>query len=131
MTQPDKQVTQSACRALLKPVVSFLLKCGLTWREFAAIAKSVFVEVASREYGLRGRPTNISRVAKSFDTGKPLIGRPENGGFLGTPIVRILVSVIFRFERHSNNGASCRCTFVVFFNIFDDDVWTLENRTCE
>lgn len=63
MTQPDKQVTQSACRALLKPVVSFLLKCGLTWREFAAISKSVFVEVASREYGLRGRPTNISRVA--------------------------------------------------------------------
>lgn len=63
MTQPAKQVTQSACRALLKPVVSFLLKCGLTWREFAAIAKSVFVEVASREYGLRGRPTNISRVS--------------------------------------------------------------------
>lgn len=63
MAQPNSQVTESACRALLKPVASFLLKCGLTWREFAAISKSVFVEVASREYGLRGRPTNISRVA--------------------------------------------------------------------
>lgn len=62
MAQPNSQVTESACRALLKPVASFLLKCGLTWREFAAISKSVFVEVASREYGLRGRPTNISRV---------------------------------------------------------------------
>ena len=35
----------------------------MPWREFAALSKSVFVEVASREYGLRGRPTNISRVA--------------------------------------------------------------------
>lgn len=63
MTQHENQVTQSACRALLKPVVSFLLKCGLTWHEFAAIGKSVFVDVASREYGLRGRPTNVSRIA--------------------------------------------------------------------
>ena len=63
MTRPDAQVSQSACRALLKPIASFLMKCGLQWREFAAISKSVFVEVASHEYGLRGRPTNISRVA--------------------------------------------------------------------
>ena len=63
MPQPNRQVIETACRALLKPVVSFLLKCGLQWRDFAAISKSVFVEVASREYGLGGRPTNVSRVA--------------------------------------------------------------------
>ncbi len=63
MSSPAPQVSESACRLLLQPVASFLLKCGLTWRQFSAISKSVFVEVASREYGLAGRPTNISRVA--------------------------------------------------------------------
>lgn len=31
--------------------------------EFIAVAKSVFVHIASEEFGLRGRPTNISRVS--------------------------------------------------------------------
>lgn len=31
--------------------------------EFSSIAKGVFVQVASEEYGLRGRPTNASRIA--------------------------------------------------------------------
>lgn len=53
----------AACRALLRPIASLLLKCGLTWREFAAVSKGVFVAVAGTEYGLRGRPTNLSRVS--------------------------------------------------------------------
>ena len=40
-----------------------LLKCGMTWKEFSDISKSVFVEVASGEYGIDGRPTNVSRVS--------------------------------------------------------------------
>jgi len=35
----------------------------MTWREFADVSKSVFVEVAGDEYGIKGRPTNISRVS--------------------------------------------------------------------
>lgn len=48
---------------LLRPVASFLLKCGLTWREFAALGKTAFVAAATEEYGIAGRPTNVSRVA--------------------------------------------------------------------
>lgn len=51
------------CRRFLRPVVRFLLRTGVGYREFNEIVKSVFVDVASEEYGLRGRPTNISRVA--------------------------------------------------------------------
>jgi len=40
-----------------------VLKCGMTWREFSELSKSVFVSVASDEFGIRGRPTNISRVS--------------------------------------------------------------------
>lgn len=48
---------------VLEPVILLLLKSGVTWKEFAAVAKAKFVEVATREFGIRGRPTNASRVA--------------------------------------------------------------------
>jgi hypothetical protein len=39
------------------------MKAGIGYREFAEISKCAFVDVATSDYGLRGRPTNISRVA--------------------------------------------------------------------
>jgi len=35
----------------------------MTYREFADISKSAFVEVAGEEYGIKGRLTNVSRVS--------------------------------------------------------------------
>ena len=48
---------------VLKPIARILLRCGIGFREFAEIAKTAFVDVATSDFGLRGRPTNISRVA--------------------------------------------------------------------
>ena len=47
----------------MRPIASLLMRCGMTWKEFAELCKSVFVEVASEEYGIRGRKTNVSRTA--------------------------------------------------------------------
>lgn len=47
----------------LRPIAKILLRFGIGFREFSEISKTAFVDVASSEYGLRGRPTNISRVA--------------------------------------------------------------------
>jgi hypothetical protein len=58
-----KSSVYRACRLLLRPVASIALRCGITWREFSDLSKSVFVDVASSEFGIRGRPTNVSRVA--------------------------------------------------------------------
>ncbi len=58
-----KNTLRSSCRALLRPIALMVLKCGMTWREFSELSKSVFVSVASDEFGIRGRPTNISRVS--------------------------------------------------------------------
>ena len=63
MDTVDSNVVQQACLALLKPIASFLMKCGMTWREFSAVSKAAFVAVASDEYGIKGRPTNVSRVS--------------------------------------------------------------------
>lgn len=35
----------------------------MTWKEFSLLSREVYVEIASREYGIDGRPTNVSRVA--------------------------------------------------------------------
>jgi hypothetical protein len=48
---------------VLRPIAKILLRYGIGFREFAEVAKSAFVDVASTEYGIRGRPTNMSRVA--------------------------------------------------------------------
>lgn len=48
---------------VLRPIARALLRVGVGYREFSEIAKTAFVETATTDYGLRGRPTNISRVA--------------------------------------------------------------------
>ena len=48
---------------VLRPIAKILLRYGIGFREFAEVAKSAFVDVATSDYGIRGRPTNISRVA--------------------------------------------------------------------
>jgi hypothetical protein len=47
----------------LRPLARALLRVGIGYREFAEISKAAFVDVATSDYGIRGRPTNISRVA--------------------------------------------------------------------
>ena len=59
----NRGAVMQTCRVLLRPIASLLLKCGMTWREFAEVSKSVFVAVASQDFGLSGRPTNVSRVS--------------------------------------------------------------------
>lgn len=58
-----KTTLHSACAALLRPIALVLLRGGMTWKEFADLSKSVFVSVATDEFGIRGRPTNVSRVS--------------------------------------------------------------------
>ena len=49
--------------AVLKPLARLFLRYGRGIREFTELAKTAFVEVASEDYGVGGRPTNASRVA--------------------------------------------------------------------
>ena len=81
----DRQLTITVCRRLLEPVASFLLKCGMTWREFSAVSKAVFVEVASRDYGIGGRLTNISRVSILTGIGRKEVKRLRESDDTATP----------------------------------------------
>src|SRR5262245_48186416 len=58
-----RSIALAACRAALKPLVRMLLKHGVMHREFVELSKQVYVEMARDEYGIRGRPTNVARMA--------------------------------------------------------------------
>ncbi len=58
-----KHLALDALRLMFRPIARILLKAGITWRELAEVCKLTVVEVATEEFGIRGRPTNISRVA--------------------------------------------------------------------
>lgn len=63
MEDPSKNIALDACRRFLAPVAAWLLRSGVTWKEFAEVSRSAFVDSAGREFGIRGRPANVSRVA--------------------------------------------------------------------
>jgi len=63
MPDNSKNIVLLALLKALRPVARLLMKSGIGYREFSEISKSAFVDVATSDYGLRGRPTNISRVA--------------------------------------------------------------------
>ena len=52
-----------AFQKILLPLVRLLLRTGIGFKEFSKIAKIAFVQAATEDYGIRGRQTNISRVA--------------------------------------------------------------------
>ena len=61
MEDNSKNRVLAALLKALRPVARILMKAGVGYREYAESSKSAFVEVATSDYGLRGRPTNISR----------------------------------------------------------------------
>lgn len=52
-----------ALKIALKPLARALISAGFSYREFAEVGKAAFVEVAATDFGIRGRPTNNSRIA--------------------------------------------------------------------
>jgi hypothetical protein len=53
----------AAARQWLKPLSHVLIRCGVTWKEFAELSKTVYVEVATQQFGRQGSPANVSRTA--------------------------------------------------------------------
>jgi hypothetical protein len=63
MSDSFREKIFAALHEAIKPIARALLRSGISFREFSDVAKGAFVQVATEDYGIRGRPTNISRVA--------------------------------------------------------------------
>jgi hypothetical protein len=63
MTEYSHNRILDACYGFLVPVVRTLLRVGVSYRELDELVRLAYVRVASDEFGLRGRPTNHSRIS--------------------------------------------------------------------
>lgn len=63
MAENLKEHVIATVKSLMKPIIMLLLRNGVTYKEFALLCKSIFVEAAAQDYGIRGRPTNVSRIS--------------------------------------------------------------------
>ena len=75
MTEEVKIAILTAFRRMLRPLVRILLRSGVTWREASDACKAAFVEVATSDFGLHGRPTSVSRVAILTGMARRDVGR--------------------------------------------------------
>jgi hypothetical protein len=83
MKSPIQSAMLVALASILKPIVKLTLQTGLGYSEFIEVAKSVFVHVAAENYGLRGRPTNMSRISAMTGISRKEVSRLRSEGFPG------------------------------------------------
>ena len=75
----------AATVACLRPFARVLLRCGISYRQFAELAKRAFIEEALAERGSRGRKANTSRVSVRTGVSRKEVARframiAENSG---------------------------------------------------
>lgn len=70
-----KGAALAALKLAFRPLASLVLRSGVTWPEVSEACKLVMVDVASRDFGLHGRPTNMSRVAIMTGLGRREVRR--------------------------------------------------------
>lgn len=63
MQDKNNNKLNKAFLKLLQPLARLFLRFGRGYREYSDLSKAAFVVVASEDYGVHGRPTNVSRIA--------------------------------------------------------------------
>lgn len=59
----ESSAINTMMKKVLRPLVRILLRNGVAFADFSAIARRVFVEVASEDFGLPGRKQSVSRIS--------------------------------------------------------------------
>jgi Family of unknown function (DUF6502) len=78
MTGDARAKLLRSCTSFLLPVARFLLRAGVSYREFSEVSRRAFVRAASEDFGVRGRPTNISRISAMTGISRKDIARIRN-----------------------------------------------------
>lgn len=95
---PDNNKLNKALFKLLQPLARLCLRLGFGYREYCEMSKAAFVAVAAEDYGVHGRPTNVSRIAAMTGLTRKEVSRirrkVENGGATRTQRASPLVEVV-------------------------------------
>ena len=73
--ETTKTTALQSLRILFEPIARILLKAGVNWKDLVEVCKATYVDVASKDFGIRGRPTNVSRVAILTGFSRPEVRR--------------------------------------------------------
>lgn len=79
MRSPIQDALLAALERILRPIVKLLLQSGISYSEFATVAKTVFVQVATDDYKKRGRPANFSQVSAMTGISRKEVSRMRKG----------------------------------------------------
>src|SRR5688572_18021435 len=88
-----------------------MLQSGISYSEFAAVSKAVFIQVATADYKRRGRPANFSQVSAMTGISRKEVSRIRKGEWEGrwTPSMEVSpVNTIlheWHFDRDFSDGA--------------------------
>lgn len=63
MSESARETVYAVLLATIRPIASMLLRFGVSYQDFDRVCKAAFIDVAMGEYGVRGKPANVSRVA--------------------------------------------------------------------
>lgn len=63
MSESALQALSAAVARILRPLVRILLRHGVSYNTFADIAKSVYVDIAMKDFGIEGRKPTVSRTS--------------------------------------------------------------------
>ncbi|MEO8223624.1 MAG: DUF6502 family protein, partial [Gammaproteobacteria bacterium] len=63
MVRLARETVSAVLLATLRPLASMLLRFGVSYQDFDRVCKAAFVEAATDEYGVGGKPASTSRVA--------------------------------------------------------------------
>lgn len=62
-TESTTPLLLAALRRVLQPLVRFMLKQGVSYTQLTELMKTIFIEVADREFSLNGKPQTDSRLS--------------------------------------------------------------------
>ncbi len=99
---PDNNKLNKALFKLLQPLARLCLRSGFGYREYCELSKAAFVTVAAEDYGVHGRPTNVSRIAAMTGLTRKEVSRirrkVDNGGATDTERASPLLEVIAAWQ---------------------------------
>ena len=102
MQEEQQNRVLSALQLVLRPIIKILLRYGIGYNEFAETVKTAYVDVSSADFGIRGRPTNISRVAVMTGLTRKEVRRIRTKieGGVGSPAVKTtpLTEILHRWH---------------------------------
>lgn len=91
----------SALRRVLRPLVRLMVARGITYPNLSEVLKSLFVEVAERDFGIEGKPTTDSRVSLLSGVHRKDVSRlrsqPAKADSPASPVITLSSQVFARW----------------------------------